>query len=345
MFDRNRSLAHAGENGGKMKYGNALLSGRFVLGPMAAYTDIAFRLLCRRHGAAMGFTEFSNANAIVRGVAESMRLMQTCREEQPCGIQIFGSEEKVIAQAAALISCKVEQGELFASCIDLNFGCPAGSVIRAGAGSALLKKPEKIASIVSSCVSASSIPITAKIRAGWSSDKSVEIARLIEDAGASGITVHWRTATEGRKRSSGWGVVGEVKRALSIPVIGNGGASTPERAVQFLQETMCDAVMISSAALGNPGMFDRGNALLKGEELPPENWEGKLADFREYADLAGKMGVLSPKSLRAHAIEFLTGQPGVKIARKKLNSAKTAADIARIMDEFEPGETTPSPRS
>ena len=322
------------------KYCNSELQGKFVLGPMAAYTDIAFRLLCRKHGAAMCFTEFSNANAIVRGVAESMRLMQTCPEEMPVGIQIFGSDEKIMAGACKAISERVSSGTLFASCIDINFGCPKGSVIRAGAGSALLRKPEKMAAIVSACAAASELPITCKIRSGWSSDKSVELAKLLERAGAAGITVHWRTATEGRKRSSGWMSVADVKQAVSIPVIGNGGASSPERAVQFLRETSCDAVMISSAALGNPGIFARSNALLDGEDMPAANWEEKLSDFRTYLHLAEKMGVLHPKSLRAHAIEFLTGQPGVKLARRKLNSAKTVEDIVGIMEQFTPALQT-----
>jgi len=319
-----------------MKYGNSALKGSFVLGPMAAYTDIAYRLLCREKGAAMCFTEFSNANAIVRGVAESMRLMRTCREEMPVGIQIFGSDEKTMADACRAISEKVSSGSLFASCIDINFGCPAGSVIRAGAGSALLRKPEKMAAIVAACASASELPITCKIRAGWSSDNAVAMATLLEKAGAAGLTVHWRTATEGRKRSTGWEVVGVVKQAVGIPVIGNGGASSPQKAVQFLQETNCDAVMISSAALGNPQIFEGANALLSGKEAGPVSWEEKLTSFNEYCKLAEQTGVLQPKPLRAHAIEFLTGQPGVKIARKALNSAKTVEEIMRVMKEFVP---------
>ncbi len=317
-----------------MKYGKSELSGKFVLGPMAAYTDIAFRLLCRRRGAAMCFTEFSNANAIVRNVPASWKLMSTCKEEMPVGIQIFGSDGETIAKAAAMISERTADGILFASCIDLNFGCPSGTVTRADAGAALLKKPEKIAEIVEAAVAASSIPITAKIRAGWGSDNAVQIAKIIEKAGAAGITVHWRTATEGRKRAAGWAVAGEVKQALSIPVIGNGGASSPEKAVQFLQETGCDAVMISSAALGNPGIFLLANGLLEGKTISPATWEEKLADFGEYAKLAEKHGVLFPKSLRAHAIEFLSGFEGVKWARGELNKAKAVEEITGIMAGF-----------
>ncbi len=323
-----------------MIYGSAKLVGKFVLGPMAAYTDIAFRLLCRKRGAAMCFTEFANANAIVRRIPATMKLMRTCLEEMPVGIQIFGPDEKVIAGAAAVINQLACEKHLFASCIDLNFGCPSGSVIRAGAGSALLRKPEKIAAIVEAAVAASAMPITAKIRAGWGKDNAVAIAKIVEKAGAAGITVQWRTATEGRKRTSGWEVLGEVKQAIGIPVIGNGGASSPERAVAFLNETKCDGVMISSAALGNPGIFARANALLEGEEIAPAEWEERLADFHEYASLAEKHGVLGPKPLRAHAIEFLSGFQGVKEARGRLNRAKTAEEIMGVMGSF-----TPSPHS
>ncbi len=318
------------------KYGNADLSGKFVLGPMAAYTDIAFRLLCRKRGAAMCFTEFSNATALVRGVPESWRIIKTCKEEMPVGIQIFGSDEKTMSKAAGMISRRVSEGELFASCIDLNFGCPSGSVIRAGAGSALLRKPEKMAAIVSACAAESGLPITAKIRAGWSSDNSLAIARAMEEAGASGITVHWRTATEGRRRQKGWEILRQVKDALSIPVIGNGGASDPGLAARFLVESGCDAVMISSAALGNPGIFAGASAILEGKGEAKQSWEEKKKDYFDYVSLAEKLGVLCEKRLRLHAQEFLTGQPGVKIARKKLNGAKSTDEINRIMDSFSP---------
>lgn len=319
-----------------MKYGNANLRRKFLLGPMAAYTDIAFRLLCRKHGAAMCFTEFSNANAIIRDTATSWSLMQTCREEMPVGIQIFGPDAKSMAQSVKMINEKVSEGGLFASCIDINFGCPSGSVIRAGAGSALLKKPEKMQEIAQACVSASEIPITAKIRAGWSSDNAVPLAKLLEKSGISGITVHWRTATEGRKRQAGWQGLNKVKEEVSMPVIANGGASTPELAVKLLQESGCDAVMISSGALGKPDIFQAANALLAGKNYDPATWEGRRQSFLEYISLADKHGILSPKRLRLHAIEFVSFQPGVKDARKKLNAAKSAEEIKKIINEFEP---------
>ncbi len=320
--------------GGLMKYGNANLSGKFLLGPMAGYTDIAYRLLCRKQGAAMCFTEFSNASAILRGSEKTWELMKTCKKEMPVGIQIFGSDEKQMASACKKISEKVKNGELFACCIDINLGCPSYSVTRAQAGSALLKKPEKAASIVKACVKASEIPITAKIRAGWSKDNAVKTAKALEKAGLEGITVHWRTATEGRKRNKGWQTVAKVKQALEIPVIGNGGATTPELAVQFLSETKCDAVMICTGALGNPRIFRQANQLLKEKGIKPEKLKQRLSYFHEYCSLAENLGILTPKRLKAHAMEFLTGFAGATKARKRLNSAKTEDEISAIIAEF-----------
>jgi len=323
------------------EYCGCEVGGRFFLGPMAAYTDIAYRMLCRESGAAMCFTEFSNAEGIVRGLPESLRLMKTCRKEMPVGIQIFGSNEKSMAQAVRIINRQVKDGGLCASCIDINFGCPSGSVVRAGAGSALLRKPEKMAAIARACVEASELPISAKIRAGWSKDDSLALALSLEKAGVAGLTIHWRTAIEGRGRQGGWGGLRHVKEALSIPLIGNGGAATPELAVKFLLESGCDAVMISSSALGNPGIFQAANALLEGKAPEPSVWEKKLHWFRRYRLLAEAWGVLSEKRLRLHAQEFLTGHRGVKDARKMLNGAKTIGEIAGIMENFSPAPSAP----
>jgi len=319
-----------------MKYGNAELRGKFVLAPMAAYTDIAFRLLCRRAGAAMCFTEFANSEAIGRGGKNTDALLQTCAEEMPVGIQIFGSTSESMGRAARIVSSRVQTGELFASCIDINFGCPAGSVIRAGAGSALLKSPEKMRAIAAACVKNSSLPVTAKIRAGWRSDNALQTARMLEEEGIAGMAVHWRTATEGRQRQEGWKALSEVVRAVSVPVIGNGGANTPERAVKFLKESGCAAVMIASGALGNPHIFSQANELLEKGGYKTRSWEEKKASFLEYAALAEKYSVATPKRLRAQAIEWVAGFEGVKGVRMRLNDAKSCEEVARMVEGFEP---------
>lgn len=317
-----------------MKYGSSELCGKFVLAPMAGYTDIAFRLLCREYGAAMCFTEFANAEAIIRGGKNTDALLATCKKEMPVGIQVFGGNQESMGKASGIVSSRVETGELSASCIDINFGCPANSVVRAGAGSALLRKPEKMRAIAAACVKASSLPVTAKIRVGWGKDDGVAFAKMLEQEGIAGITVHWRTATEGRKRADAWGVVKEIKQALSIPVIGNGGASTPERAVRFLSETCCDAVMIATGALGNPLIFREANGLFDKGQCRQSSWEERREAFAKYLKLAKRHGVASPKRLRAHAIEWVSGFPGVKEARKKLNAAKTEGEIEGVIMGF-----------
>ena len=319
-----------------MKYGNSELRGKFVLGPMAAYTDIAFRLLCRRAGAAMCFTEFANAEAIIRGGKNTDLLLRTCEEEMPVGIQIFGSSPESMAKAAKEISRRVEARELFASCIDINFGCPAGSVIRAGAGSALLRSPEKMRAIAEACVAASDLPVTAKIRAGWKSDDAPQLAKMLEGAGVAGITVHWRTATEGRHRQEGWRGLRAVVDSVGIPVIGNGGANTPQRAVKFLEESGCASVMIASGALGNPHIFEQANDFLAHGQFEETAWEEKRKSFADYAALAKKYGIATPKRMRAHAIEWVSGFEGVKEARKGLNAAKSEGEIEAMVRCFSP---------
>ncbi|MEM4348463.1 MAG: tRNA-dihydrouridine synthase [Candidatus Anstonellaceae archaeon] len=315
-----------------MKFGLSEISGRFVLGPMAGYTDIAFRLLCRKKGAAMCFTEFANATAIVRGAKAALNLISTCKEEMPVAIQIFGSDKEMMASCCRKISQLVQSEEIFASCIDLNFGCPALSVVKAGSGAALLKSPEKIRQIVAACVKASHLPITCKIRAGWSQDNAVVIAKLIEQEGAAGITVHWRFASGTNPK--GWKTISEVKQAVNIPVIGNGGADSATLAVKLLIETKCDAAMISSGALGNPAIFAQSNFLLEGKSITQYSRQERKADLMEYLLLAKKYNCFSLKHAKAHAVQFFAGWPGAKKARSALATAKTEEDLLQLLHKL-----------
>ncbi|MCX8197331.1 MAG: tRNA-dihydrouridine synthase family protein [Candidatus Micrarchaeota archaeon] len=317
-----------------MKFGNASFSGKFVLGPMAGYTDMAFRLLCRRAGAAMAFTEFANAIAICRKSKAALKLIQTCKEEMPAGIQIFGPDEYWLAQACREISQLASSGYLHAACIDLNFGCPAPSVVKAKSGAYLLQFPKKIGQIVQACVKASQLPITCKIRAGWSYNNVVEIAKIIQQSGAQGITVHWRLAKENRRLTESWKRLEPLKGELAIPVIGNGGAYSPQDAVRLLEETGCDAYMISSAALGNPAIFAQANALLERKPMPACSHKDKLGYFFDYVKCAQQLGILSPKRMKAHALCFLKGIPDSKKAKILLSCAKTEEEILEIMQSF-----------
>ncbi len=279
-----------------MKIGNARLVGKFVLAPMADRTDIAFRHVCRKCGAALTFCEFASAEGVLRNEKYALKIMRSERDEKPLGVQIFGENAGMMGQACKRVNEMREGGLIFPDLIDLNFGCPGRNVVGAGAGSALLKSPQKIAEIVQECVKNSEMPVTAKIRMdGGGIEKTVELAKLIEDAGAAAITVHARTVkTAKRKDGIDWSAIARVKGAISVPVIGNGGADTWEKACLMLEETGCDFVMVARGALYNPFIFAHANERLEGKEISEDLRLEKGEAMKSYLEFAEKFGFFQP---------------------------------------------------
>ncbi|MEW6684888.1 MAG: tRNA dihydrouridine synthase DusB [Candidatus Edwardsbacteria bacterium] len=242
------------------------IKGKIVLAPMAGITDSSFRLLAKRFGAALVYSEMISAEGVVRGNTNSLRLLYFKQEEQPIGIQIFGTNPEALAKAAQ----KIEK--LGASLIDFNLGCPVRKVVKTEAGAGLLRKPKQLQKIVNRITKSVNLPVTAKIRSGWDrkSVNAVEIAQLLEECGLAGITVHARTKTEEFDGEADWKVIKQVKEKVKIFVIGNGDVKTPEDAKKMFELTNCDAVMIGRAALGNPWIFPQTQHFLNtGELLPP----------------------------------------------------------------------------
>ena len=192
-----------------------------------------------------------SANGLIRKTAKTYEYLKTCADDSPLGAQIFGADPRIMAQAACIVA---ESG---VDLIDINMGCPVKKVIKAGAGAVLMKDPDRVARIVDAVKKAVKIPVTVKIRSGWTrgSINAVEIARIAEDCGADAITVHARTADQGYSGHADWKIIAAVKKAVKIPVIGNGDIRQPQDAVRMLQETSCDAVMVGRGALGNPWIF------------------------------------------------------------------------------------------
>jgi len=221
------------------------------LAPMAGITNLPFRRIARGQGCALAYTEMISANGLARKTSKTYDYLQTCPDDRPLGAQIFGADSGIMAEAARI----VEDGGV--DLVDINMGCPVKKVIKTGAGAALMKRPELIASIVKAVKEAVSIPVTVKIRSGWTpfSINAVEIARIAEDAGADAITVHGRTADQGYRGYADWTIIAAVKKAVKIPVIGNGDICRPIDALKMLDETGCDAVMVGRGALGNPWIF------------------------------------------------------------------------------------------
>ncbi|MDI9571488.1 MAG: tRNA dihydrouridine synthase DusB [Pseudomonadota bacterium] len=221
------------------------------LAPMAGITNLPFRLIVRRCGCPLAFTEMVSVNGLVRGAERTGRYLDSAPEDRPLGAQIFGTEAEIMATAARLA---MDRG---AALIDINMGCPVKKVVRAGAGAALLKDPARIGRIVKAVREAVSLPLTVKIRSGWraAAVNATEVARIAEAEGADAVIVHPRTADQGFGGRADWSVIRAVKEALAIPVIGNGDIRRAADAGRMRAATACDGVMIGRAALGNPWIF------------------------------------------------------------------------------------------
>ncbi|MBI4447698.1 tRNA dihydrouridine synthase DusB [Candidatus Woesearchaeota archaeon] len=314
-----------------MDIGSVTLKNNLILAPMAGISDIAFRILCKRYGAGLVFTEMINVNALDRSNKATIRLTKTCDEEKPVAFQLFGTRKDPLISAVKSIEGK-------ADIIDFNLGCPAQQIIDQGAGAALLKRPTKIKEIISILVKNSSKPITVKMRSGVNEENKqpVKTAKLIEEAGASAITIHPRTVKQGYSGKADWNIIKQIKEAVSIPVIGNGDVTNGKQAEAMLKMTKCDGVMIGRAAIGDPHIFYRVQKYLETKEIiPMPTKKEKVKQFFEYAELAEKFDILNSHLLMQRAQEFTRNLRNSNQLRAKLNNAKTVEEIKKEMRRFE----------
>lgn len=299
------------------------LSSPAVLSPMAGVTDVAFRALAKKCGAGLTYTEFVSGTALMRGSGKAQRMVVTDPSEKPVAVQLFGSSVEDVVQAAQAVQDRFD-------IIDVNCGCPAWKVIKTGAGSEMLKKPEGIGAFVRALVSAVRKPVTVKIRIGIDdqSINAVEVARIIEDAGAAAIAVHGRTQQQGYSGSANWDIIKDVKDAVNIPVIGNGDVFTPETFKKRLDESGVDAIMIARGAVGNPFIFTQINQYL---ETGAYEAGDRLGDFAEYAALAQRYGI--PYSvIQRHAVSFTKTLRGGAHVRQGLAKCKTLEALQDVLN-------------
>jgi nifR3 family TIM-barrel protein len=256
-----------------MFLGNVKIEQKTVLAPLAGVSDSPFRQICKVFGAGLVFTEMVSADGLVQESEKTRQYLKYEPMERPIGVQLFGDDPEIMAEATRIVAA-----EAF-DLIDINLGCPVPKVTRRGAGSALLKNLKQIEKIVSAMVRATSIPILAKVRSGWNEDKivAVDLARMLEQIGLAGITVHGRTQTMKFSGYADWSIIQSVKAAVKMPVIGNGDITQPADARRMIDETGCDLVMIGRGAFGNPWIFKQINHFLaSGTALPEPELSEKI---------------------------------------------------------------------
>ena len=324
-----------------MKIGNIDLGERPVtLAPMEDVTDASFRILCREAGAAMVTTEFVSSDGLVRDVAKTIAKMHTLEEEAPVAVQIYGSIPEAMVDAARMADRAAElAGGHGADIIDINFGCPVSKIAGRGAGSGMMREPDKMVAITKAIVEAVGKPVTVKTRLGWddSSKIIVELAERLQDTGISALTIHGRTRCQMYKGEADWTLIGQVKNnpRMHIPIIGNGDINSAARAKEMFERYGVDGIMVGRASFGHPWIFTEIRHLLDtGEELPPMSVKDRVAlakrHFQLSLDLKGPMtGVYE---MRRHLSCYFKGLRDFKETRIKLVTSKDPEEIFRTLD-------------
>lgn len=314
--------------------GSVTLPNQLILAPMAGVTDLAFRQICREHGAGLTVTEMASAKALEYGDKKTPRLLRLARGEHPASAQIFGSDPACMARSAKraleLSGCDI---------IDINMGCPAPKIVGNGDGSALMKSPDLAARIVAAVKQAVPVPVTVKFRMGWDAQSvnCVEFARLCEQAGADMVAVHGRTRSQQYGGTANWDIIRAVKEAVSIPVAANGDVFAPQDVPRILAHTGADFVMIGRGSLGDPWIFERAHALMQTGVLPP------LPPFAERIDTAVRQIELAVADkgervalleARKHVNWYLKGVSHVRDFKKRISALTRLDELYALADEM-----------
>ena len=314
--------------------GSVTLPNQLILAPMAGVTDLAFRQICREHGAGLTVTEMASAKALEYGDKKTPRLLRLARGEHPASAQIFGSDPACMARSAKraleLSGCDI---------IDINMGCPAHKIVGNGDGAALMKSPDLAARIVAAVKQAVPVPVTVKFRMGWDAQSvnCVEFARLCEQAGADMVAVHGRTRSQQYSGTANWDIIRAVKEAVSIPVAANGDVFAPQDVPRILAHTGADFVMIGRGSLGDPWIFERAHALMQTGVLPP------LPPFAERIDTAVRQIELAVADkgervalleARKHVNWYLKGVSHVRDFKKRISALTRLDELYALADEM-----------
>ena len=316
------------------KIRDIVIKNQFVLAPMAGVTNEAFRIICKKMNAGLVMAEMVSDKAIGFKNERTLNMTKVNPIEHPISMQIFGGDKDSLVNAAKYIDNYSD-----ADIIDINMGCPVLKVIKSGSGSALLKDPDKIYEFVKAVVDSVKKPVTVKIRIGWDMESinCVEVAKKIEAAGASAITVHGRTRSQFYSGNADWKYIKMVKEAVNIPVIGNGDVISIDSAKRMLEETGCDAIAIARGALGNPFLFRELDAYFSNNEIieRPSNreiYDTIMWHYQLLLDLKGSH--LALLEMRSHVAWYIKGMPGSAKIKDLCNRQTSFDEVSKILKEY-----------